>query len=771
MFTDVISDVIGIPSQRIRSKNHVDGGTLTDGIELRSSEVQSYSTSDAQVEALGLTHAVADKDGSEANIFKVLAFLEKAAPRMEKELKQATSSHAFDGYVLLDDVAEKSPKVLHSLNSGDISGMMVTGLSWNHMGTVLGAVYSAESHDNWCDHIGHLATWGITRSNFDGKKPTRQQTAKCCITGIAYHPLNPAIVATSTYNGEIMIWDFNNEDEPLLESSLAIMGTQKEPFTSLKWIRNFLDVRSQNQLLVSTGLDGRILLWGVNVTTGGLKVLRGYIVESDGITIPGHLVHHQTYVGILSIDFNPQDSSQCIVGCEGGVLAFCSLVSEKLAEGSFADAGLQLRNPVWQFLHPHVGNVTGVSWCPFSSDLVASCGIDGDIQIFNLKESVNPMVSIIAGVPCMSLVWSPARPLVLYVGNAKSEVFVFDLKQSHSNPTMILSTPELSGIVNALAFSAHSMKLLAAGSSKGNCVIWKLTEDLTSQQGQEMALLNDLMKSLDQQKGTGALYSIWYLYSLKYDYGNQLNSSQSFNFQLYLGYELEHGLGTQSGCLIAHLFLCMKTVMGLFGKSEQKSPKDQVREWCSRLRKEGIQREEDKVKKTLKDAAKKGDKDVCLILAKEIIHSRKAIGRIHIAQANLKSVEYQMQNQLATLRIAGSLQKSTDVMKAMHTLIKVPEVAATMQDLSKEMMRAGIMEEMMDDTMESALGDTDEMEEEAQQEIDKILWELTAGQLGQAPKAPKDQLPAAAEKEAEASDEENEEELSEMRSRLAALRS
>ena len=53
------------------------------------------------------------------------------------------------------------------------------------------------------------------------------------------------------------------------------MGTQKEPFTSLKWIRNFLDVRSQNQLLVSTGLDGRILLWGVNITTGGLKVLRG----------------------------------------------------------------------------------------------------------------------------------------------------------------------------------------------------------------------------------------------------------------------------------------------------------------------------------------------------------------------------------------------------------------------------------------------------------------------------------------------------------------
>ena len=42
---------------------------------------------------------------------------------------------------------------------------------------------------------------------------------------------------------------------------------------------------------------------------------------------------------------------------------------------------------------------------------------------------------------------------------------------------------------------------------------------------------------------------------------------------------------------------------------------------------------------------------------------------------------------LATLRIAGALQKSTEVMKAMQQLIKVPEVAATMRDMSKEMMK------------------------------------------------------------------------------------
>lgn len=132
----------------------------------------------------------------------------------------------------------------------------------------------------------------------------------------------------------------------------------------------------------------------------------------------------------------------------------------------------------------------------------------------------------------------------------------------------------------------------------------------------------------------------------------------------------------------------------------------------------GIQREEEKVKRSLREAAKKGDKDVCLILAKEILHARKAISKIYVSKAHINSVSMQMKNQLgklneelflksnvllnclsqllihsscntlsATLRVAGSLQKSTEVMKAMQQLIRIPEIAATMRDLSKEMMK------------------------------------------------------------------------------------
>lgn len=43
--------------------------------------------------------------------------------------------------------------------------------------------------------------------------------------------------------------------------------------------------------------------------------------------------------------------------------------------------------------------------------------------------------------------------------------------------------------------------------------------------------------------------------------------------------------------------------------------------------------------------------------------------------------------------------------------------------------QAGIIEEMVEDTLEDALGDDDELEGDAQEEVDKVLFELTAGLL------------------------------------------
>ncbi|KAK0143343.1 Charged multivesicular body protein 3 [Merluccius polli] len=184
-----------------------------------------------------------------------------------------------------------------------------------------------------------------------------------------------------------------------------------------------------------------------------------------------------------------------------------------------------------------------------------------------------------------------------------------------------------------------------------------------------------------------------------------------------------------------------------------------------------IQREEEKVKRSIKDAAKKGQRDVCIMLAKEMILSRRAVSKLYASKAQMNSVLLSMKNQLAVVRVAGALQKSTEVMKAMQSLVKIPEIQATMRDLSKEMINAGIIEEMMEDTFES-MEDGEDMEEAAEEEVDKILFDITAGALGKAPSKVTDALPEMeAPGATAASEEESEEDIEEMQSRLAALRS
>eukprot|EP00088_Acartia_fossae_P059725 TRINITY_DN7119_c0_g1_i1.p1 TRINITY_DN7119_c0_g1~~TRINITY_DN7119_c0_g1_i1.p1 ORF type:complete len:220 (-),score=85.91 TRINITY_DN7119_c0_g1_i1:310-969(-) len=219
--------------------------------------------------------------------------------------------------------------------------------------------------------------------------------------------------------------------------------------------------------------------------------------------------------------------------------------------------------------------------------------------------------------------------------------------------------------------------------------------------------------------------------------------------------------------------------MGLFGRSKPADPKEQVNEWTKKIRKEGyaldrqinaIKREELKVTKSLKDAAKKGDKDVCRILAKEIVHSRKTVTKLYTAKANLNSIQLQMKGQLATLKVTGSLQTSAEVMKSMQSLIRLPEIQKTMQEMSREMMKAGILEEMIEDTMET-LEEGEEEETEVQDQIDKILLELTAGALGKAPDALTETLRPEPEPEVAEAESEGEDDLEDMKTRLEALRS
>jgi len=186
------------------------------------------------------------------------------------------------------------------------------------------------------------------------------------------------------------------------------------------------------------------------------------------------------------------------------------------------------------------------------------------------------------------------------------------------------------------------------------------------------------------------------------------------------------------------------------------TPEEKVRAWQQKLKSESraldreirqLDQAQAKARQSLKQLAQKGDVKSAKILAKEVVRSNKQKDRLYVSKARLGSIGVQLSNQLAMMKVTGSLHKSTEIMKLSNQLVKLPQISAVMREMSMEMMKAGIMEEMMDETLQS-VDDDEELEEEADEEVEKVLFELTDGKLGQAG-AVGTELPALQDKEAE----------------------
>jgi charged multivesicular body protein 3 len=171
--------------------------------------------------------------------------------------------------------------------------------------------------------------------------------------------------------------------------------------------------------------------------------------------------------------------------------------------------------------------------------------------------------------------------------------------------------------------------------------------------------------------------------------------------------------------------------------------------------------------------------------ARELIRTRKAGDRLVTGRAQLASVQMQVSEAFALRRIEGSIKASVGIMKDVNSLIRLPQFAQTMQELSMELMKAGIIEEMVGEVLpvgdEELLG---EEEEEAEGEVDKVLGEIlkdrmeTAGPLPSVPlPQQQQQVPAQKHQQQPAQVEEEDEEedteamMDQMRNRLEALRS
>lgn len=153
--------------------------------------------------------------------------------------------------------------------------------------------------------------------------------------------------------------------------------------------------------------------------------------------------------------------------------------------------------------------------------------------------------------------------------------------------------------------------------------------------------------------------------------------------------------------------------------------------------------------------------------ARELIRARKQTARLTTSQAQLQSVGFQINEAFQVRKIEGSIKASVGIMKDVNNLVRMPELTGSMRELSQELMKAGVIEEMVGDSLpdNELLEDEDE---EAESEVDKVLSEVLKDKLPATEQAL--DLPPVQATEPE-EEEDQEELLAQMRGRLEALKS
>jgi hypothetical protein len=336
--------------------------------------------------------------------------------------------------------------------------LQATGMSWNATGSWLGVTYGRLDVDGWCDEPGALAVWNVfsTSNNnstnstssaannttpFNGYEyidPTYLLDHASCLTAVAFHPIIPSIVCVGSFNGELLLYDLTNMDNPCIASSPIIDYAHKEAIVSLQWIYHAGDNNQlTNWFVGSVGSDGRLLFWqvqnklqypirgyllfnrtkkGAYSSQRGRMYPLGHGASACAISSTANLSTRPTWIvigqeagsllrGQLSkLLFNPSVTmgttvAGSTVGSNGGWITAEIIRSLPTIEELFPSIQTVLTNN--SFLHrnsqvssssssqkqqQHIGCITSIDYSPYHRQLYLTAGSDGHVQLHHVLQ-------------------------------------------------------------------------------------------------------------------------------------------------------------------------------------------------------------------------------------------------------------------------------------------------------------------------------------------------------------------------------------------------
>nr|ACO11888.1 Charged multivesicular body protein 2b [Lepeophtheirus salmonis] len=187
----------------------------------------------------------------------------------------------------------------------------------------------------------------------------------------------------------------------------------------------------------------------------------------------------------------------------------------------------------------------------------------------------------------------------------------------------------------------------------------------------------------------------------------------------------------------------------LFGR--KKTLKEQVKDNDRDLRKANreverdrkkLEMEEKKLEQEIKKAAKSGNKQVCTLLAKQLVNLRKQKNRTFVASSQISAAGYAAKGMVSNVKIAEAMGETSRTMGQMNKAMDPKKLAGTLRDFTVANDKMNMTEEVMNDAFDDILGESDD-EAEEQGVINKVLDEIgieISGKMINAPSAGKDTI-------------------------------
>lgn len=136
-----------------------------------------------------------------------------------------------------------------------------------------------------------------------------------------------------------------------------------------------------------------------------------------------------------------------------------------------------------------------------------------------------------------------------------------------------------------------------------------------------------------------------------------------------------------------------------------------------------LEKEEKKIEMEIRKAAKQGNKQACAVLAKQLLQLRRQKTRMYAASSQITSVGIQAKTMNANMKMAKAMGTTTKTMTAMNKQMDPQKMAKTMQEFERENMKMGMSEELINDTLDEAMGESGD-EEEQDSIISQVLDEI-----------------------------------------------